>query len=133
MCDELSHRYRTPDGSCNNLGRAWWGAAYTPLGRLLGAAYLDGRQTPRVTDSNHALPAATAVTRLLPNCGQQLSALNNLFVALTQLVGNDVVHVAKARVHCDCDSAYLQASPECFNMPPFRASDGEQVRLWGRN
>lgn len=41
-------RYRSFDGSCNNLQQPGWGSVNTALVRLLPAAYQDGEYTPYV-------------------------------------------------------------------------------------
>lgn len=42
-CDTPEQRdHRTPDGTCNNLASPTWGAANTPLRRLIPARYDDG-------------------------------------------------------------------------------------------
>ena len=40
-------RYRTLDGTCNNLERTSWGSSNTALQRLLPPEYEDGVETPR--------------------------------------------------------------------------------------
>ena len=40
-CDHTS-KFRTNDGSCNNLAHPYWGMAETPLVRFLCSAYDDG-------------------------------------------------------------------------------------------
>ena len=40
-------RYRTFDGSCNNLRHPMWGTSLTPLNRLLPPVYENGFNTPR--------------------------------------------------------------------------------------
>ena len=39
-------RYRTFDGTCNNLLNPWWGSANIPFRRLLDANYADGTENP---------------------------------------------------------------------------------------
>jgi hypothetical protein len=41
-------RYRTFDGSCNNIKHSWWGRANTPYQRLLDAVYDDEISEPRM-------------------------------------------------------------------------------------
>ena len=41
-CDPTQDRYRTLDGTCNNLANREWGAAGIRLRRLAPAAYSDG-------------------------------------------------------------------------------------------
>ncbi len=42
MCDALS-RYRTIDGSCNNLRYPLWGKSFRPMNRFLPAEYSDSK------------------------------------------------------------------------------------------
>lgn len=42
-CDDGA-KYRTYDGSCNNLKYPYWGKAETPLARFLKSDYHDGKQ-----------------------------------------------------------------------------------------
>ena len=39
-------KYRTADGTCNNLKRPTWGASYMPFARLLGPIYENGLNEP---------------------------------------------------------------------------------------
>ena len=41
VCDRAA-RYRTPDGTCNNLDDPFWGAALQPQVRIVEPAYQDG-------------------------------------------------------------------------------------------
>lgn len=42
ICPAVANKYRTIDGSCNNHYRPIWGAALTPLSRLMAPVYDDG-------------------------------------------------------------------------------------------
>lgn len=42
-CD-FSGKYRTIDGTCNNLNNPTWGSSNTPFIRLAGAHYSDGNE-----------------------------------------------------------------------------------------
>ncbi|XP_052708782.1 heme peroxidase 2-like [Crassostrea angulata] len=46
-CDDGA-KYRTYDGSCNNLKYPYWGKAETPLARFLKSDYHDGKGSPRL-------------------------------------------------------------------------------------
>ena len=79
-------RYRTIDGSCNNLNVPWWGMAGTPQARLFGYAYEDGRSVPRggfnsyLTNPRHVSHVAHPdryfefpfITNMVPQFGQFL-------------------------------------------------------------
>ncbi|XP_048775240.2 chorion peroxidase-like [Ostrea edulis] len=54
-CDENS-KYRTIDGSCNNLANPYWGKAGTPLVRFVCSAYDDGVGAPRQRGIYGSLP-----------------------------------------------------------------------------
>ena len=43
LCD-VSARYRSYDGSCNNLRRPLWGKSFRALARFLPADYCDGEK-----------------------------------------------------------------------------------------
>ncbi|XP_043797588.1 peroxidase isoform X1 [Apis laboriosa] len=61
-------RYRTYDGSCNNLNNPTWGMANTRYGRLLPANYGDGIQSPTRSITGSQLPLARMVSyTLFPN------------------------------------------------------------------
>ncbi|CAK9801255.1 Pxd [Anthophora quadrimaculata] len=61
-------RYRTYDGSCNNLRNPTWGMANTRYGRLLPANYGDGLQSPTNSVTGAELPLSRLVSyTLFPN------------------------------------------------------------------
>ncbi|XP_026330560.1 peroxidase-like, partial [Hyposmocoma kahamanoa] len=64
----LKSRYRTIDGSCNNLIRPKWGIPQTPYGRLVPHNYADGvHEMPRST-TGRPLPNPRAISlRLYPD------------------------------------------------------------------
>jgi len=55
-------KYRTSDGTCNNLENPLWGSANTPFVRYLDADYSDGIQAPRAAASGKLLPSARLVS-----------------------------------------------------------------------
>lgn len=60
----FTRKYRTFDGTCNNLCNVSWGSAFRPLKRLLPSAYQDGKQAPRSLGSNkQPLPNARNVSK----------------------------------------------------------------------
>ncbi|XP_071454888.1 uncharacterized protein [Hetaerina americana] len=55
-------RYRTMDGTCNNLVHPDWGVAMRPLRRVLPPDYSDGISSPRVAKDGSGLPSARDVS-----------------------------------------------------------------------
>uniref|UniRef100_V9GWQ8 Peroxidasin n=1 Tax=Craspedacusta sowerbii TaxID=128124 RepID=V9GWQ8_CRASO len=55
-------KYRSIDGSCNNLNHPMWGAALTPFSRLLRPVYENGFNTPVGWNRTDALPGARKVS-----------------------------------------------------------------------
>ncbi|XP_059350851.1 chorion peroxidase-like [Daphnia carinata] len=69
VCNQttIDSRYRTLDGSCNNVQHSSWGKSLTPFQRVIPSAYADGVRVPRRAKSGRELPSArlisTTVTR----------------------------------------------------------------------
>uniref|UniRef100_A0A673VDL4 Lactoperoxidase n=1 Tax=Suricata suricatta TaxID=37032 RepID=A0A673VDL4_SURSU len=125
-------KYRTHDGTCNNLQHPMWGASLTAFERLLTAAYENGFNTPRGVDPSrlhhgHALPMPRLVstsligtesitpdqqfTHMLMQWGQFLDHdLDSTVVALSQARFSD-------GQHC---SSVCSSDPPCFSVavPP---------------
>lgn len=62
----LRRRYRTFDGSCNNLCNVTIGSALRPFSRLLPPAYEDSKNAPRSMGSNNqSLPNARNISTIV--------------------------------------------------------------------
>lgn len=56
-------KYRTPDGSCNNLRNPMWGMAFSPFERLMYPEYDDGVNEPKTKGaSGRPLPNPRVVS-----------------------------------------------------------------------
>ncbi|XP_054719916.1 chorion peroxidase-like [Uloborus diversus] len=55
-------KYRTSDGTCNNLKHPEWGSAFQPYARLLPPRYADGINEPRSSYDDGPLPSAREVS-----------------------------------------------------------------------
>ncbi|XP_013392746.1 thyroid peroxidase [Lingula anatina] len=64
QCD-ASERFRSIDGSCNNLRNSLWGKSFTPLLRLLPAQYQDGISSLKGSKNGGSLPNPRLVSRIL--------------------------------------------------------------------
>ncbi len=60
--DCVNAKYRTIDGSCNNLGKPLWGKSNTAFVRIVPPAYADGLSDPRISHSGGQLPSARVIS-----------------------------------------------------------------------
>lgn len=91
--------YRTPDGSCNNLGNPKLGMANTPLRRLIPNQYDDGLGTPRTKSRlGGSLPVTRTVSNICSNTYVDDNALfTTLLPAFGQFLDHDLDHVPVPR------------------------------------
>ena len=65
------NKFRTIDGTCNNLNNPTLGAAFTPFGRLIGAVYEDGISQPvgfqQASEKNRPFDPRRPSPRLISN------------------------------------------------------------------
>ncbi|XP_038060614.1 lactoperoxidase-like isoform X2 [Patiria miniata] len=102
VCGKSSQRYRTPDGSCNNLKHPSWGMANLPLGRFLPSAYDDGKKSPRRSSDGHELPSARKVSISVTDEDGELvaSRYSALNVHFGQLLSHDLDLVPQVAGKC---------------------------------
>jgi len=92
-CGGGGSRYRTADGTCNNLREPAWGKSKTALNRLLLPEYADGVQSPRVGVSGRDLPSARLVsTRLARDLDNPDSTYTVMVMPFGQFVDHDLDH-----------------------------------------
>uniref|UniRef100_A0A1I8BNY5 ShKT domain-containing protein n=1 Tax=Meloidogyne hapla TaxID=6305 RepID=A0A1I8BNY5_MELHA len=106
-------RYRTFDGSCNNLleGRSLRGAAFMPFGRLRPANYEDG--VARMVGVSKPMPNPRTVTHLLLSSSfVVLTTLNGLLMQFGQFLSHDITRNTVTNF-CRCETVH----EECANMP----------------
>jgi peroxidase len=91
-CPEKPPIYRTFDGSCNHgFGRETWGAAKTPMERLLPPAYEDGIWSPRSTavDGSKLSNPRTISRILFPDVDRPHPYLNLMVMQFGQFLAHD--------------------------------------------
>ncbi|XP_027629631.1 peroxidasin homolog isoform X1 [Tupaia chinensis] len=147
MC--FHQKYRTHDGTCNNLQHPAWGASLTAFERLLKPAYDNGLNTPRGVDPRrlhhgHPLPAPRLVSTVL--MGTEAVSPDTHFTHMLmqwgQFLDHDldstVVALSQARFsdgqHC---STTCSNDPPCFSVaiPPDdpRARSGARCMFFVRS
>lgn len=88
-CDGANTKYRSPDGSCNNLKRSFWGKANTAYKRLLFPAYKDGLSSIR------ELPNCRELSTGLVNDENSPDSTKTIAMAFwTIFIGHDLSHTA---------------------------------------
>uniref|UniRef100_A0A6A7FUB4 Peroxidase-like n=1 Tax=Hirondellea gigas TaxID=1518452 RepID=A0A6A7FUB4_9CRUS len=119
-------RYRTTDGSCNNINNPDWGSAGTTFRRLLPPVYADGIETVRVSAArgHHHLPSARSLSAATVLERSSVYDDYTLFVMQWgQFLDHDLTHTPIGRgsdnsvISC-CSSGNFRSSeelhPECL-------------------
>ncbi|CAC5366111.1 PXDN [Mytilus coruscus] len=120
-CDETA-KYRTIDGSCNNLEHPYWGKSFTPFDRFLKAEYQDASQAPRIYGK---LGAALEGPREISNFVHTTSTLADLdppissyMMTFGQFLDHDITKTALAKgaypFNLDCCNTDRQNNSDCF-------------------
>ncbi|XP_027853231.2 peroxidase-like [Aphis gossypii] len=116
-------RYRSFDGSCNNLQQPGWGSVNTALVRLLPAAYQDGESRPRLTSFGRVLPSARLIrTTLFPERNVPDIRFTLAVMQWAQVVAHDVTLLTeKSAPDCCASNGKLlpieTLHPNCFPIP----------------
>uniref|UniRef100_A0A183C816 ShKT domain-containing protein n=1 Tax=Globodera pallida TaxID=36090 RepID=A0A183C816_GLOPA len=105
-------RYRTFDGSCNDLQHSLKGAAYMPFARLLPSNFEDG--IARMVGTSKQMPNPRAVTHLLLSSSVSvLTRFNGLLMQFGQFLSHDVTRNTVPNLNCNC-AVFI--SEECVSM-----------------
>lgn len=85
-------KYRSIDGSCNNIANPSWGSAMTAYNRILFPQYFDGIQEPRhMGQSRRPLPGARSVSVALSTPNDQSDVSRTLMVMQWgEFIANDI-------------------------------------------
>ncbi|XP_052771017.1 peroxidase-like [Mya arenaria] len=128
ICDATA-RYRSIDGSCNNLNNPVWGRSNRPHRRLLKPVYKDDIGEPRKTGvTGEPLPGARTVSNVVHNqdpcCPVKERDLSLYVMQWGQMVDHDLTDTAIAKgahdatiICCNLTSQVLQSRSECFPIP----------------
>ncbi|XP_035725197.1 peroxidase-like [Vespa mandarinia] len=89
------NRYRSFDGTCNNLFNPTWGAANTRYGRLLLPNYADGIQAPTRSVTGNELPLSRLVSfTLFPSVAIKDNKLTLAAMQWGQIITHDMALIA---------------------------------------
>lgn len=118
-CD-YTYKYRSFDGSCNNLENPLLGARGTPLKRYLKTAYDDEIGSPRTAGpTGNKLPSAREVSETVHNLNLIQGQTTQFFAFAAQFISHDFGQVPKASdaegrpIRCQCGVI----NDACFNIP----------------
>ncbi|KAK3108811.1 hypothetical protein FSP39_016211 [Pinctada imbricata] len=109
-------KYRTYDGSCNNLAHPEWGKSFTPQARYLPAKYDDGFNSSRIRSVNGgALPSPRVISNnVFSSRRPPLHPSQSIMVmAWGQFLDHDVVKTPQstgAREQINSITSYIDAS-----------------------
>ncbi|CAK1579400.1 unnamed protein product [Parnassius mnemosyne] len=115
-------RYRTIDGTCNNLQKPIWGVPQTPYGRLTKYNYGDGISALPVSSTRRQLPNAREISvRLFPD----KKLIDPVWTLITQQWGQIITHdmsltAGVAQTHKDlltCCDDNGRLTPEASSNP----------------
>ncbi|CAH0394955.1 unnamed protein product [Bemisia tabaci] len=132
----VDSKYRTIDGSCNNLKNPLWGTPNTQYARLLPSKYADGIHSPPVSVTGTELPSPRLVSIVL---FQDLPINDPVWTLITMTWGQIITHdmsmsmgtrQGKAHsTHCCSEDGHLAEyqGPTCF---PIKIPDNDP--LFGR-
>ena len=115
-CDKKA-RFRTIDGTCNNLGNPRFGATMTKFIRLEPAAYGDCVSTLRRAMSGDELPNARNVSRFVHGSNADRTnpdspRLTHLTMNWGQFMDHDVTLAQAQNISCEPPTS----DPECINI-----------------
>ena len=113
-------RYRTPDGSCNNLLEPRYGQRDTALNRILLPEYSNGVDSPRVSITGLSLPSPRLLsTRLAPDLSNEDPRHSFITMTFGQFVDHDITHspIMKSGDDQDIDCCRSGARADTFCAP----------------
>ncbi|XP_026673359.1 uncharacterized protein LOC108629732 [Ceratina calcarata] len=97
-CPPASFRYRTSDGSCNNLQHLWWGSAMSTMQRYLPPVYDDGIQSVRKSVTGAPLPSARLVSAVIhEDKDVPLASVTHMLMQWGQFVDHDITATGQSR------------------------------------
>lgn len=114
-------KYRTIDGTCNNLYVPWWGKSETPYSRILNPDYDDRYNSPRKRSKiqGKLLPNPRNVAMNIHFARRTMPETTHMLVFFGQHIDHDIVFTSRSSYSsgqekkCSCESR----DPDCFQIP----------------
>ncbi|XP_044731431.1 uncharacterized protein LOC123294462 [Chrysoperla carnea] len=99
QCPPASRKYRTADGTCNNLQEPRRGSALLPMQRFISPQYQDGIQSVRRSIVfNRPLPSAREISITVhTDRNIELTAITHMLMQWGQFIDHDVTQSAQSR------------------------------------
>lgn len=92
QCPNYNSKYRTFDGSCNNLRHPYWGKSFVCHIRLLPPDYSDGLHAPRLSYSGYNLPNPRLLSNLVHKDLPLDAYYTHFKMAWGQFLNHDITH-----------------------------------------
>ena len=118
-------RYRSADGTCNNLKFPQWGKAFSPYNRVLNPAYGDGINSPRLSKAKEELPNVRDLSvELTRQKFPPSSKLTLVAMQFGQFIDHDIVSSSSSR-----NDTEIQTFANAFHrLPPLRLEPNRERR-----
>ncbi|RWS15762.1 Peroxidase-like protein [Dinothrombium tinctorium] len=116
ICDPHS-KYRTYDGSCNNLVHKYWGKSFVCHIRLLPAAYEDGVSVPRkLSVTGSKLPGPREISSYVHFETRDRSYYTHMKMQWGQYINHDITHTPTSQAEYPglIDCCRTHSHPQCM-------------------
>ncbi|RWS18330.1 Peroxidase-like protein, partial [Leptotrombidium deliense] len=107
-------KYRTADGSCNNLHNPRWGKSMECLNRLQKAVYADGYKLPKVAKSRRTLPNVRLISNRLHFQINKYSHVSHMLMQWGQFLDHDISHTPAAQLTGGVIDCCNETNDECY-------------------
>lgn len=109
-------RFRSFDGTCNNLRNPSWGMASSCFERLVDPDYADGTADKRVAISGNALPSPRRISlEIHAHFDNPTDYVNHMFMVFGQFLDHDISLTPLSR---GPDNEFLECCPVSDDDPP---------------
>ncbi|WAR22982.1 PXDN-like protein [Mya arenaria] len=130
ICDPAA-KFRTIDGSCNNLANPLWGRSHTPFERLLDPIYDDGLNEPRAARvSGGPLPNPRLISREFhDSMSNPLAGSTRLLMEIGQFISHDTEFQALSKGFDDANLDCCVDPNKALPTPPLDCAVGVRQQL----